>query len=150
TMNWGWSFVHPVSRAALWFLTFLRSIIPNYGIVIILFAIIVKIILWPLTRKSQVSMRKMSALQPQMQAVRELHKNNPQAMNAAIMRLYKENGVNPASGCLPLLLQMPVMIGLYQVFASTIEFRQAHFMGWIRDLSQPDVIATLPFSLPLY
>ncbi|MBI5059942.1 membrane protein insertase YidC [candidate division KSB1 bacterium] len=150
TMNWGWAIVRPFSKGTLWLLTLMHQFITNYGVVIIIFAVIVKVVLWPLTRKSQVSMRKMSALQPQMQAVRELHKNNPQAMNAAVMKLYKDNGVNPASGCIPLLFQMPVMIGLYQVFASTIEFRQAPFTAWITDLSQPDVIFTLPFSLPLY
>lgn len=150
TMNWGWAIVKPFSKLALWGLTALHKVISNYGIVIIIFAIIVKVVLWPLTRKSQVSMRKMSALQPQMQAIRELHKNNPQAMNAAVMKLYKDNGVNPASGCIPVLLQMPVMIGLYQVFASTIEFRQQPFTAWITDLSRPDVLVHLPFSIPLY
>lgn len=150
TMNWGWAIVKPFSKMTLWVLTAMHKVITNYGIVILLFAVLVKVVLWPLTRKSQISMRKMSALQPQMQAVRELHKNNPTAMNAAVMKLYKDNGVNPASGCVPVLLQMPVMIGLYQVFASTIEFRQAPFTAWITDLSRPDVIFNLPFSLPLY
>jgi len=153
TMSWG-SFltviIKPVARVILWALLGMHSVIHNYGVVIVLFAIFIKLLLWPLTRKSQISMKKMSALQPEIQELRETHKNNPQAMNAAIMRLYKERGVNPASGCLLILPQMPVLYGLYAIFASTIEFRQAPFFGWIKDLSQPDVVMTLPFSIPLY
>jgi YidC/Oxa1 family membrane protein insertase len=150
TMNWGWDIIKPISRFVLWALVGLHSVISNYGVVIVLFSILVKIILWPLTRKSQISMKKMAALQPEMAAIKELHKNNPQAMNAAVMRLYKERGVNPASGCLPLLLQMPVLYSLFVIFSSTIEFRQAGFMLWIKDLSQPDTIAQLGFSIPMY
>ncbi|HEY3295486.1 MAG TPA: membrane protein insertase YidC [bacterium] len=150
TMNWGWAIIKPISRLILKALVGLHSVISNYGIVIIIFAIFIKLLLWPLTRKSQISMKKMSALQPEIQELRETHKNNPQAMNAAIMRLYKERGINPASGCLMLLPQMPVLYALYAIFSSTIEFRQAPFFGWIKDLAQPDIVAQLPFSIPLY
>jgi YidC/Oxa1 family membrane protein insertase len=150
TMNWGWAIIKPFSRVILWALVGLHSVISNYGVVIILFSIVVKLLLWPLTRKSQISMKKMSALQPEIQQIREAHKNNPQAMNAAIMKLYKDRGVNPASGCLMLLPQMPVLYALYAIFSTTIEFRQAPFFAWITDLSQPDIIAKLPFSIPLY
>ncbi len=149
-MNWGWAIIRPFSKAVLWSLTTLKTVIPNYGIVIILFSILVKIVLWPLTRKSQISMKKMAALQPQMQAIRDLHKNNPQAQQQAIMKMYKDSGVNPASGCIPLFLQMPVLYALYVIFASTIEFRQAPFMAWMSDLSRPDILFHLPFSIPLY
>ncbi len=150
TMNWGWTIIRPFSRLTLWALTALHSVIPNYGIVIILFSIMIKVVLWPLTRKSQVSMKKMAALQPEMQRIREEHKKNPQAANAEIMKLYKERGVNPAAGCIPLLIQMPILYGLFVVFSSTIEFRHAPFLLWIKDLSQPDYVFALPFSLPLY
>jgi YidC/Oxa1 family membrane protein insertase len=150
TMNWGWPIIKPFSKAILWALTGLHSVISNYGIVIILFSIMVKLILWPLTRKSQISMKKMAALQPEIQALRELHSKNSQALNQAIMALYKERGVNPASGCIPLLLQMPLLYALFVIFSTTIEFRQASFMLWITDLSQPDIIFHLPFSIPLY
>lgn len=96
------------------------------------------------------SMKKMQALQPMIEEIREKHKDDPQKMNAQVMRLYKEYGVNPAGGCLPMLLQLPILYALWSVFRSTIELRQASFVGWIHDLSVPDVIATLPFSLPLF
>jgi YidC/Oxa1 family membrane protein insertase len=128
----------------------LHKAIPNYGFVILIFSIMVKVILWPLTRKSQVSMKKMAALQPEIQAIREQHSKNPQAMNQAIMALYKERGVNPASGCIPLLLQMPLLYALFVVFSTTIEFRQAPFILWIKDLSLPDYVYTLPFAIPMY
>jgi YidC/Oxa1 family membrane protein insertase len=150
TMTWGWAIIKPFSRAILWGLTGLGSVITNYGVVIVLFSVIVKVVLWPLTRKSQVSMKKMAALQPEIQAIRAQHAKNPQAMNQAIMALYKERGVNPMSGCIPVLLQMPVFIALYQIFNTTIEFRQAPFMLWITDLSRPDAVYELPFSIPLY
>ena len=94
-------------------------------------------------------MRKMSALNPELKKLREKYKDDPQKMNTAVMQLYKEYGVNPAAGCLPLLLQMPILFALYSVFRSSIELRQASFVGWITDLSIPDVIATLPFRICL-
>lgn len=150
TMNWGWPIIKPFSIGVLWALTAMHKVITNYGIVIIIFSVVVKLVLWPLTRKSQISMKKMSALQPEIQALRELHSKNSQALNQAIMSLYKERGVNPASGCIPLLLQMPLLYALFIIFSSTIEFRQAPFIFWITDLSLPDYIATLPFALPMY
>ncbi|SVC47402.1 uncharacterized protein METZ01_LOCUS300256, partial [marine metagenome] len=94
--------------------------------------------------------KEMQALQPEIVKLKEKHKNNPQKLNQATMNLYKEHGVNPLGGCLPLLIQMPLLISLFQVFRSTIELRGAHFVGWITDLSAPDVIFNLPFSIPLY
>jgi len=150
TMNWGWSFIKPFSKGVLWALVALHAGIPNYGLVIIVFSVLVKVVLWPLTRKSQVSMKKMSALQPEIKALRETHSKNPQALNQAIMKLYKERGVNPASGCIPMLLQLPVLGALFIVFGATIEFRQSPFMLWITDLSQPDVVFHLPRTIPVY
>ncbi|RCK77531.1 MAG: Inner membrane protein translocase component YidC, long form [Ignavibacteriae bacterium] len=129
---------------------FLRSFIPNYGIVIIIFSIIIKLLLHPLTKSSMRSMQKMQALQPMIEEVREKYKSDPQKMNQAIMRLYKDYGVNPAGGCLPLLLQLPILYALWAVFSSAIELRQAHFIWWITDLSVPDVLITLPFAIPIF
>ena len=150
TMDWGWTIIKPFSMAILWSLKWLGGVIPNYGIVIIVFSIIVKVILWPLTRKSQISMKKMAAIQPEIKELREKHKANPQAMNKAIMGMYKERGVNPASGCVPLIFQMPLLYGLFITFRSTIEFRQEPFIFWITDLSRPDYVFDLPFTIPLY
>ena len=129
---------------------FLHLFISNWGIVIIVFSIIIKVALHPLTKTSMNSMRKMQKLQPMMTEIREKHKDNPDQMNRAIMNLYKDYGINPAGGCLPLLLQMPILYALYNVFASTIQLRQASFVGWISDLSIPDSIVHLPFTIPLF
>ncbi len=129
---------------------FLRWLIPNYGIVIIVFSLIIKIVLHPLTKTSMRSMKQMQALQPLMTEIREKYKDDPQKMNQQVMRLYKEYGINPAAGCLPLLLQMPILFALYAVFSSAIELRQAAFVWWIHDLSIPDTVVTLPFAIPLF
>jgi YidC/Oxa1 family membrane protein insertase len=96
------------------------------------------------------SMKRMQALQPLMNEIREKYKDDPQKMNQQVMNLYKEYGVNPAAGCLPLLLQMPILFALYSVFQSSIELRQAGFIWWINDLSIPDSILKLPFAVPLF
>lgn len=149
-MNWGWDIIKPFSRAVLWALVWLRQFIPNYGLVIIIFSILVKLILHPLTKKSYESMKQMQVLQPKMNELREKYGKDPQKMNAEMMKLYQEFGVNPLGGCLPMLLQMPLLYALFVVFRSTIEFRQAPFVGWISDLSAPDSIFMLPFSIPLF
>ncbi|TAK58166.1 MAG: membrane protein insertase YidC [Bacteroidetes bacterium] len=129
---------------------FLNMFIPNYGFVLIVFSIIIKIALHPLSKSSLTAMRKMQQLQPMMTEIREKYKDDPQKMNVQIMRLYQEYGVNPAGGCLPMLLQLPILYALWSVFRSTIELRQASFIWWINDLSIPDVITKLPFKLPLF
>jgi YidC/Oxa1 family membrane protein insertase len=136
-------FIIPIFQFLHWF-------IPNYGIVMILFAFLIKVILYPLTKSSMQSMQKMQALQPMVTEIREKHKEDPQEMNKQMMRLYKEYGVNPAGGCLPLILQLPILYALWAVFSSTIELRQAGFFWWITDLSTPDVILHLPFKIPLF
>ena len=128
---------------------FLHLLIPNFGFVIIAFSIIIKLALHPLSKTSMKSMKKMQALQPLMTEIREKYKDDPQKMNQQVMNLYKDYGINPAAGCLPLLLQMPILFALYSVFRSSIELRQASFIWWIHDLSIPDVVFKLSFSLPL-
>ena len=150
TMDWGWSVIAPFSKAVLWALNKLGHIIPNYGITIIIFSILIKIIIWPLTRKSYQSMAAMSRLQPRIKELREKYKKEPQRIQKEMMKLYKAEKVNPMGGCLPMLLQMPLLFALFIVFRSTIEFRNAPFMLWITDLSKPDVLFHLPFSLPMY
>jgi YidC/Oxa1 family membrane protein insertase len=143
--------IRPITQYALMPLfNFLHLFIVNWGLVIIVFSIIIKVALHPLTKSSMTSMKKMQKLQPMMNEIREKYKDNPEQMNKAIMNLYREYGVNPAGGCLPLLLQMPILYALYNVFSSTIQLRQAHFVGWITDLSVPDTIVHLPFKLPLF
>jgi YidC/Oxa1 family membrane protein insertase len=149
-MNFGFSLIRPISLGVLWLLKFFHQWFSNYGVVLILFSVIVKIVVFPLTKKSHQSSKEMQALQPEIALLKEKHKNNPQKLNQATMNLYKEHGVNPLGGCLPLLIQMPLLVSLFQVFRSTIELRGAYFFGWITDLSAPDVIFRLPLSIPLY
>jgi YidC/Oxa1 family membrane protein insertase len=142
--------IRPISEYILLPLfAFLKMLIPNFGVVIIIFSLIIKIALHPLSKTSMKSMKKMQALQPMMQEIREKYKDDSQKMNQHVMNLYKDYGVNPAAGCLPLLLQMPILYALYSVFSSSIELRQAGFVSWITDLSVPDVLIHLPFSLPI-
>ena len=132
-------------------LEFLYSMIPNYGIVIIIFSIIIKLLVFPLTKKSFVSMREMQKVQPLLAEIKEKYKGDAQRLNKETMKLYKEHGVNPLGGCLPTLLQFPFLISLFIVFRSTIQLRGAVFIpGWINDLSMPDTLFTLPFHIPLY
>jgi YidC/Oxa1 family membrane protein insertase len=154
-MNNGWyeRMFRPFSRyLILPVLEFLHSFIPNYGIVIIIFSVIVKIVVYPLTKKSYKSMKEMQRIQPIMTEIREKYKNEPQRMNKEMMSLYKEHGVNPFGGCIPMLLQMPLLIALFIVFRSTIQLRGASFIpGWIDDLSMADTVFSIaPISLPLY
>jgi len=150
TMNWGWPVIAFFSKAVLWGLMQIYALVPNYGVVIIVFSIIIRLIIWPLTHKSAVSMAGMQRLQPQLVILREKFKNDPQRLNKEMMKLYKEEKINPMGGCLPMLLQLPLLYGLFIVFRSTIEFRQAPFALWINDLSKPDIIFHLPFSIPIY
>ena len=149
-MDFGWAFIRPISKGVLYALTRMHEHIPNYGFVLIVFSFLVKILVYPLTKKSYQSTSAMQKIQPQVNSLREKYKNNPQKLNQATMQLYKEKGVNPLGGCLPMLLQMPLLFALFIVFRTTIELRNEPFVFWIKDLSSPDVIFSLPFSIPIY
>lgn len=129
---------------------FLHMFIPNYGFVIIIFSLIIKLAVYPLTKQSYQSMKKMQALQPMIAELKEKYKEDPQKLNSETMKLYSTYGINPAGGCLPILLQMPIFIALWGMFQSVIELRQQPFILWIKDLSTPDVIYDLGFKLPLF
>jgi YidC/Oxa1 family membrane protein insertase len=129
---------------------FLHSIIPNYGFVLIIFSVIIKLVVYPLTKSSYQSMKKMQALQPKIAELKEKLKDDPQKLNKETMKLYSTYGINPAGGCLPIVLQMPIFVALWGMFQSSIELRQQPFFGWIKDLSQPDIIYNLGFKLPLF
>ncbi|HEY2955631.1 MAG TPA: membrane protein insertase YidC [Candidatus Eisenbacteria bacterium] len=134
----GWSWILPFSSALLRLMNWLFGLVGNYGFAILALATLVRVVLHPLNMSSMKSMRRMQKVQPEVERLRAKYKNDPTAMNTAIMALYKENKVNPAGGCLPMLLQMPLLLGLYQVLFNAIELRQAPFVGWIHDLSAPD------------
>jgi YidC/Oxa1 family membrane protein insertase len=136
----GW--IGVVSELMLNGLLWLYSFIGSYGLSIIMLTIIVKALFWRLTNKSTESMKKMSALSPKMKEINAKYKDNPQVKQQEIMKLYRENGVNPIAGCLPLFLQMPVFIALFNALRGAIELRHSEFL-WIADLSRPDTIFTI-------
>jgi YidC/Oxa1 family membrane protein insertase len=123
----------------------LYDFIPNYGLVIILFALLVKFVTLPLSMKSFKSMQAMRDLQPNVDELKIKHKKNPQAMNQEMMKLYKKHGVSPISGCLPMLPQMPLFFALFSVFRSTILLRDAPFVWFISDLSRGATSITDPY-----
>ncbi|HOX26824.1 MAG TPA: membrane protein insertase YidC [Candidatus Krumholzibacteria bacterium] len=147
-MELGWALVRPLTEATLWIMDQMRRFIPNYGVIIIVFSVLTKLAFYPLTRSSTQSMKKMQLLQPKIKALQEKHKDNQEKLSKAMMELYQKEKVNPMSGCLPLLLQMPVFVALYQALANTIALRNTPFVWWIKDLSKPDALFSLPFSIP--
>jgi len=126
-----------IAQILLQSLEFIHKLVPNWGWTIIIFSLLIYVILYPLTLKQMRSMKEMQALQPKIEALRKMHKDNPQKLNKEIMELYKEHKVNPLGGCLPLLLQMPIFFALYQVLMRAVALRGAKFL-WIKDLSAPD------------
>ena len=146
-LDLGFPVIREISKVLMVVFVAAYDFVPNYGVVIVLLAIAIKILVYPLTHKSYESMAKMQQLQPKMAALREKYKNDNQRLSRETMKLYKEEGVNPLGGCLPMLLQMPVFFALYSVFNSTIELRQAPFFLWITDLSKPDVLPLNGFDL---
>jgi YidC/Oxa1 family membrane protein insertase len=119
-----------------------HKLMPNYGVAIILVTILLRIVFWPIQAKSIKSMKEMQKFQPQMQKVREKYKDDQQRQNQEIMKLYKEHKINPFSGCLPMLVQLPVLIAFYKVLSNAIELRGTSFL-WIKDLALPDTVATV-------
>lgn len=144
----GWSVFGTINR---WIIrpifSFLSQFIGSKGIVILLLTLIVKSLVYPLTYKMLYSQSKMAALKPQMEKVREKFKDDQQKVQMETMKMYREYGVNPAGGCVPMLLQMPIWFALYRFFPASIEFRQASFL-WANDLSSYDVFLRLPFHIP--
>ncbi|MFW6107123.1 MAG: YidC/Oxa1 family insertase periplasmic-domain containing protein [bacterium] len=139
----------PLSNLMAWILRTVYSVIPNYGVAILVLTIIVRAALHPLSKKSQTSMQKMQKLQPQMQEIKEKYKGDRRRQQEETMKLYRQYGVNPLGGCLPLFLQIPVFIGLFRALRDSIELRHAPFVLWIRDLSQPDNLMPGINVLPL-
>jgi len=151
TMNWGWAVIRPISKGILWVLKFMHNALHlNYGLVLLLFALLIRLVTGPLTKKSFESTQKMQKIQPEIKKVQSKYKNDPQRLNREMMGMYKKHGVNPLGGCLPMVLQMPLLMALFIVFRTTIEFRGQPFIFWITDLSKPDIVFSLPFSIPIY
>ncbi|MDD5201089.1 MAG: membrane protein insertase YidC [Terrimicrobiaceae bacterium] len=141
-MNFGWFGF--ISKFLLWAMNSLHSLLFNsYAAAIVVLTLLIKSALWPLQNKATNSMRRMSALSPKMTELREKYKDDPTKMNEELMKLYRDYGVNPFSGCLPMLIQIPIFFGFYGMLGTAIELRNSSFL-WIHDLSQPDTVGYLP------
>ncbi|MEC9368107.1 MAG: membrane protein insertase YidC [Pseudomonadota bacterium] len=151
-IDWGWFYF--LTKPMFYALDFMFKLLGNFGLAILGVTVLIKLILFPLANKSYVSMSKMKKLQPEMQRIKDRFANDRARQQQAMMDLYKKEKVNPASGCLPILIQIPVFFALYKVLFVTIEMRQAPFYGWIRDLSAPDptslfnLFGLIPWSPP--
>ncbi|WP_109079985.1 membrane protein insertase YidC [Aggregatibacter aphrophilus] len=145
TVDYGWAWF--IAKPLFWLLTFIQKLVHNWGLTIICVTLVVKAILYPLTKAQYTSMAKMRMLQPKLQEMRERFGEDRQRMSQEMMKLYKDEKVNPLGGCLPLLLQMPIFIALYWTFMEAVELRHAPFFGWIQDLSAQDPYYILPILM---
>jgi YidC/Oxa1 family membrane protein insertase len=140
-----------VCQFLLNFMNLLHSWLGDYGLAILALTTIIKLTLWPIQNRANRSMRQMAALSPKMQELKEKYKDDPTRMNQEVMKLYKQYGINPVGGCLPMMIQIPIFFGLYKMLSQAVELRNAKFL-WVRDLSQPDTVAHLPllgWSIPI-
>ena len=151
-IDWGWFYF--LTKPIFSLLAFIHGLLGNMGFSIIVLTFLVKAVLFPLAYKSYVAMSKMKKLQPEMEKIKERVGDDRQKMQQEMMALYKQEKVNPAAGCLPILIQIPIFFSLYKVLFVTIEMRHAPFIGWIRDLSAPDptsvlnLFGLLPYEIP--
>jgi YidC/Oxa1 family membrane protein insertase len=161
-VDYGWDWFEWMTKPlAKWvyipMLTYLGGGLPEwffggglpYGVVVILMAVLIKTVVYPLTKSSYRSMAQMRELQPKMEEIREKYDDDPEKQQEEMMNLYRETGVNPLGGCLPMFLQYPILISLYQFIPKSIQLRQKSFL-WAHDLSAPDKILELPFTIPFY
>jgi YidC/Oxa1 family membrane protein insertase len=153
-VDWGWFWF--LTQPLFWLLDIFYKFIGNFGIAILMLTVVVKILFFPLANTSFKSMSRMKKAQPHMEEIKKQHKEDPQRMQQEMMALYKREKVNPLTGCLPMLIQIPVFFSLYKVLYVTIEMRQAPFYGWIHDLSAPDptsilnLFGLLPYHIPAF
>ncbi|WP_119419811.1 membrane protein insertase YidC [Desertibaculum subflavum] len=151
-IDWGWFYwlTKPIFQAMHW----LNGVLGNFGLAILALTVVIKLIFFPLAQTSYKAMSKMKILQPELMKLRERYKDDTQRINQEMMALYKKHKVNPAAGCLPIVVQIPVFFALYKVIFTTIEMRHAPFYGWIKDLSAPDptswinLFGLLPYDVP--
>jgi YidC/Oxa1 family membrane protein insertase len=136
-----------VSQFLLNFLNWIHGFLGSYGWSILALTAVVKIVLWPLQGKANKSMRRMALLNPKVQELRDKYKDDPTRMNQEVMKLYKDYGINPVGGCLPMMIQIPIFFGLFKMLGQAVELRNSSFL-WVKDLSQPDTVAHL-FNVPI-
>jgi YidC/Oxa1 family membrane protein insertase len=139
-MQFGW--FGAVSRMLLWSMNRLHDLLGSYPLAIVVLTILIKAALWPVQNRATASMKRMQEIQPKVTALREKYGDNPQRMNQEMLGLYKKHGVNPFSGCLPMLIQIPIFLGFYGMLGKAVELRNVGFL-WVLDLSQPDTVASV-------
>lgn len=144
TIDYGWFWF--LAKPMLWLINAINSVVMNYGIAIIIMTILLRLALWPLTRKSYTSMATMQKMQPEMQRIQKLYANDKQRMQIEIMKLYQTHKTSPMSGCLPLLIQIPIFFALYKALLISVQMRNAHFL-WISDLATMDPYFILPILM---
>ncbi len=144
TIDYGWFWF--LARPMLWVLNGIHHIVMNYGVAIIIMTILLRMLMWPLTRKSYVSMAAMQKMQPEMQRIQKLYANDKMRMQMEMMKLYQTHKTSPMSGCLPMLIQIPIFFALYKALLVSVPMRNAHFL-WISDLSAMDPYFILPIMM---
>jgi len=153
-IDWGWFYF--LTKPLFYALDYFYKLVGNFGVSILIVTVLIKLVLFPLANKSYVSMSRMKKLAPEMQRIKERYPDDRMRQQQAMMDLYKKEKVNPASGCLPILVQIPVFFALYKVLFVTIEMRHAPFFGWIQDLSAPDptsifnLFGLIPWEPPMF
>jgi YidC/Oxa1 family membrane protein insertase len=151
-VDWGWFFI--LTRPLFWVLDWFYRLVGNFGLAIVLATVLIRLLLFPLANSQFKSMNKMKRLQPEMERIKKAHADDPQRQQQEMMELYKREKANPLLGCLPMLIQFPILFSFYKVMYVTIEMFHAPFVGWIRDLSAPDptsfinLFGLLPFTVP--
>jgi YidC/Oxa1 family membrane protein insertase len=151
-ISWGWFWL--IEKPLLWLLLQLNQLVGNFGVAIILMTVVVRGVMFPIAQKQFSSMAAMKAVQPKMKALQERYKDDKQRLQQEMMKLYKDEKVNPLAGCLPLVVQIPIFFALYKVLILSIEMRHEPFIAWIKDLSAPDpahilnLFGMLPFEVP--
>ena len=148
-MAYGWLTL--LSAPMNWLLNAFHSLFGNWGWAVIGMTVVVRLLIWPLHRKSYMSMKRMSQLQPMMKELKEKYPNDPNKLNMEMMKLYQKFGVNPVSGCLPMFIQIPIFFAFYRVLQHATELRGEPFLFWVKDLARPDTVwdIALPFNLPI-
>jgi YidC/Oxa1 family membrane protein insertase len=153
-IDWGWFYF--LTKPLFFALDYFYRLVGNFGVAILIVTVLIKLLFFPLANKSYVAMSKMKKLAPEMQRIKERYEDDRMRQQQAMMELYKKEKVNPASGCLPILVQIPIFFALYKVLFVTIEMRHAPFFGWIKDLSAPDptsifnLFGLIPWNPPLF
>jgi YidC/Oxa1 family membrane protein insertase len=153
-IDWGWFYF--LTKPLFWLMDWFFHLVGNFGVAILLVTLVIKAIFFPLANTSYASMAKMKAVQPQMKVLQDRYKDDKVALQKEMMELYKKEKINPVTGCLPVLIQIPVFFALYKVLFVTIEMRHAPFFGWVQDLSAPDptsifnLFGLLPFAVPAF